>query len=70
MKIFINGQPFTLLNEVATVSDALQEFLTLDQLMQSYAAALNSNFVGKDNYQETVLNEGDSIDVLFPIQGG
>jgi sulfur carrier protein len=36
----------------------------------SFALALNSDFVNKSQYASTRLNDGDSIDVLFPIHGG
>jgi len=53
-----------------TLITALAVFLTGEQQQQSFAVALNGDFVGKEDYQETSINQGDSIDVLFPIQGG
>ena len=69
MNIFINGQQISVGSE-PTVLIALQHFLSTEQHKQSFAVALNGNFVGKTDYQQTSLNQGDSIDVLFPIQGG
>lgn len=69
MNIFINGHQFDLKNQ-ATVADALSAFLSKEQQKLSFAVALNSDFIGKDNYSDTALSAGDSLDVLFPIQGG
>ncbi|TWX58537.1 sulfur carrier protein ThiS [Colwellia hornerae] len=65
---FINGQGITSINP--DISMALQYYLTSEQQQQSFAVALNGDFVGKAYYQKTIINPGDSIDVLFPIQGG
>jgi len=70
MKIFINGQSINFASEQVTVAEALQQFLSPEQQQQSYAVAVNADFVGKQQYAHTALAQGDSIDVLFPIQGG
>jgi len=70
MKVFINGQTVELTHESTTVFEALNQYLSGEQQQQSYAVAVNAEFVGKDAYQQTSLTDGDSIDVLFPIQGG
>jgi sulfur carrier protein len=70
MKLFINGQSITIETKSPNVLTALQQYLTPNQQLQSFATALNGDFVGKSDYQHTQINQGDSIDVLFPIQGG
>ena len=74
MKIFMNGQAIEISIKAAAENQnmliALQHYLTPEQQQQSFAVALNGDFVGKDDYQQTIVNQGDSIDVLFPIQGG
>lgn len=70
MKVFINGQPIAIEGEKPTVLLALQHYLTPEQHQQSFAVARNGDFVGKSDYQQTGLKQGDCIDVLFPIQGG
>ncbi|XPF93205.1 sulfur carrier protein ThiS [Colwellia sp. RE-S-Sl-9] len=73
MNIFINGDRFTIENSEhrnVFVANALQQFLNEDQQQTTFAVALNSDFVGRGDYGRTPLKEGDSIDVLFPIQGG
>lgn len=69
MKIFINGHEFALDNS-STVHNALAAFLSDEQQNMSFAVALNSDFIAKERYCDTVLSAGDSLDVLFPIQGG
>jgi sulfur carrier protein len=54
----------------ANVADALQQYLSQKQQEMSFAVALNSDFVNKSQYASTLLKDGDSIDVLFPIHGG
>ncbi len=70
MKIYINGQSIKLAENSSTLAEALTLFLAPHQQHQSFAVALNSEFVGRTCYQQTLLQEGDSVDVLFPIQGG
>lgn len=70
MNVFINGELTSLINEQPNILHALSIFLNDAQQKQSFAVALNGNFVGKEHYQETDVHEGDSLDVLFPIQGG
>ncbi|MEW6990527.1 sulfur carrier protein ThiS [Colwelliaceae bacterium 6441] len=70
MNIFINGQNIIVEGAAPSMFCALQQYLTTEQQKQSFAVALNGDFVGKTDYQQTMVNQGDSIDVLFPIQGG
>lgn len=80
MKIHINGEPLNLENGASieengktkdtNVADVLQQYLSQKQQELSFAVALNSDFVNKSQYASTLLKDGDSIDVLFPIHGG
>lgn len=70
MNIFINGNNITINNEQAFVEHALAQFLSEYQQQTTFAVALNSDFVGRGDYAKTPIKSGDSIDVLFPIQGG
>lgn len=70
MKLFINGQTTAIIADNPTMLVALNHYLSKEQQQQSFAVALNGEFVGKADYQHTVVNQDDSIDVLFPIQGG
>jgi sulfur carrier protein len=70
MNIFINGDRYTIEHIEAFVEHALAQFLTDAQKGTTFAVALNRDFIGRDYYAQTPIKEGDSIDVLFPIQGG
>lgn len=70
MNIFINGDRFTIEHVEAYIDHALQQFLSDAQQDTTFAVALNSDFIGRSDYGQTPIKEGDSIDVLFPIQGG
>jgi sulfur carrier protein len=70
MNLFINGQSISIETAEPSLLAALHCYLTPAQLQQSFAVALNGNFVGKVDYLQTYINQGDSVDVLFPIQGG
>lgn len=75
MQLFINGQPFTLSKNNtsnATIAQAIQQYFCAQQKSAnlSFALALNGHFISKDDYATTELQTRDSIDMLFPIQGG
>lgn len=72
MKIYINGEAVELADcsEPTSIQVALITALSENQLQQSFALALNGDFIGKDDYANTELKSNDSIDLLFPIVGG
>jgi len=71
MNVLINGQGYKLaLPTEQNLQQALTLFLNNNQHQGTFAVALNGEFVGKESYQETELSANDSVDVLFPIQGG
>ena len=66
MKITINGQPL----ELATPIDIAA---CLEQ--QGYggkivAVARNGEFVPRSNYANVILEDGDDIEIVAPMQGG
>lgn len=68
MKLWINGE------EIITEITSLLEFLewrnqTSDE-NNTYAIAVNEQFVPRAHYASTQLNEGDRIEILSPMQGG
>jgi sulfur carrier protein len=70
MNIHINGTAYSLNNEVhISVSSALTLHF-IEPQQSTFAVALNSDFVGKTEYDTTLVKDGDSLDVLLPIQGG
>lgn len=65
MNITINGERHT--TELQTLSEIIAHFVVADT---PFAIAVNAAFVAKSNYPNTLLNDGDSIEVLSPMQGG
>lgn len=65
MRIEVNGNP----GEVATrtLAEVLAE---LGFAGGALATAVNGHFVPATRRAETVLNEGDRVEVLAPMQGG
>lgn len=70
MNILINGKAYTSsYEEGITITKALTLHFTEPQ-QSTFAVALNGDFVGKTEYATTLMKNGDSLDVLQPIQGG
>lgn len=65
MKITINGQPFETKNQT-TLAKVLIEF----GATEPFAVALNGDFIPRNNCDEIVITQDDSIELLSPIQGG
>ncbi len=72
MKIYINGNAFELPHsaEPSHIDEVISKALPKNQQQQSFALALNGNFVGREDYHHTKVCDNDSIDLLFPIVGG
>lgn len=70
MNIHINGQVYPLSHEdKITISAALAMYF-IEPQQSTFAVALNGDFVSRDDYDQTCVKNGDSVDVLLPIQGG
>lgn len=70
MNIHINGQAYPLAHEAKiTVSAALAMYF-IEPQQSTFAVALNGDFVSKEDYDTTFVKNGDSVDILLPIQGG
>ncbi len=74
MNIFINGQVFSIEQtsetQPVTLTAALSLYLNEQQRQSTFAIALNGDFVSKSEYERSLLNPDDCVDILFPIQGG
>ncbi len=64
MNIILNGEPAELRG--TTVADLIAQ--TAPQ--KPFAVAVNTGFVAKGTYAETVLNENDKVDIVRPVVGG
>ncbi|UTW45058.1 sulfur carrier protein ThiS [bacterium SCSIO 12696] len=65
MKISINGE-----SRDFTDNTPLPELLTQYGAVEPYVVAINETFIPKPQYSQVTLADGDSIDVVRPIQGG
>ena len=66
IKVHLNDEVVTL-----EKNNSLTELLEKKGLNEHYfAVAVNRNFISKSNYAATMLNEGDIVDVITPMQGG
>jgi len=65
MKIILNGAPCEV--RAARLSDILEE---LDQTGAHIATAVNESFVATADRADTVLAEGDRLEIVAPMQGG
>jgi sulfur carrier protein len=70
MNIHINGQAYTLAHENHISVTAALAMYSMEPQQSAFAVALNGDFVGKADYDNTMLKNGDSLDVFQPIQGG
>ena len=64
MTITINGERLTI--KSAELVEILQNF----GAKPPFAVAINGEFIPQSLHASTTINEGDSIELLSPIQGG
>ncbi|MEN9226604.1 MAG: sulfur carrier protein ThiS [Thermostichus sp. HHBFW_bins_43] len=65
MRVLINQEPHEL-PEGTTLADAV---LTVGA-NGPYAVAVNLNFVPRTQYAQTLLQEGDHVEIITPAAGG
>lgn len=70
MNIHINGKVYSLDKAAHCTMTAALALHFIEPQQSTFAVALNGDFVGKADYDTTLIQHGDSIDVLQPIQGG
>ncbi|WP_049722869.1 sulfur carrier protein ThiS [Gilvimarinus polysaccharolyticus] len=64
MKILLNGEAQELAHS------ELHEIIKQHEFKPPFAVAINNTFVPKHLYVTTYLQDGDTLDVVSPIQGG
>lgn len=67
MKLLINGQATTLDQMVKSVADLL---IALGHKGAWYAVAINGDFIPRESYDSTLLNENDDVEIVTPHPGG
>jgi len=70
MNIHINGQAYPLAHETKISVSAALTMYFIEPQQSTFAVALNGDFVSKEDYDKVFVKNGDSLDVLLPIQGG
>ena len=66
IQVTINGEPKQL-QKNTTISEMLTQ---LDYQNEWLGVAINTTFISKIEHDQTIIKEGDNIDILSPIQGG
>ena len=66
INLFLNDKQITL-NTNMTLAIAIEQWQLTPN---SFAIALNRNFVPKEHYDETLLNENDHVEIVTAMQGG
>lgn len=66
MTISVNGEE----KNFDVESMSVQELLKKLGYKEGFAVALNTTFVLNSTYHETMIKDGDALDILAPVQGG
>jgi len=66
IKVSVNGQ----IQSIDLNITLKQLLINLNYTTNSFAVAINTTFVPLDKYNTTIINDGDTIDILAPVQGG
>ena len=66
IKVSVNGE-IKELKEDLNVSQMIE---TLNYKIKGFAVAINTTFVPIAKYEETIIKNNDTIDILAPVQGG
>jgi len=66
IKISVNGE----IKKIEEGLNVAQLIEALNYKQKGFAVAINTTFVPIKSYEETIINDGDTIDILAPVQGG
>lgn len=66
INISFNGKVLSI-KKGHSVSQLIEQFTDLGS---SFAVAINKEFVPRSVYAETILSEGDDVELVIPMQGG
>lgn len=64
--VSVNGEVKALPSDL-NVSQMIE---ALEYKVKGFAVAVNTTFVPIAKYEVTIIREGDTIDILAPVQGG
>ena len=66
MTISVNGEKMSFDVESMSVKELLEKL----NYKEGFAVALNTTFVLNTTYNDTMVKDGDELDILAPVQGG
>ena len=66
MQIIVNGEP----KEIDDRTNIKTLMETLGYEKDVGAVAVNMTFIASDQYEKTLLKEGDEVEILAPVCGG
>ncbi len=66
IKVSVNGE----IKELPKGLNVSQLIEALNYKTKGFAVAINTTFVSIKSYEETIIKNGDTIDILAPVQGG
>ena len=66
IKVSVNGE----LKELEENLNIKQMIKALNYTTKGFAVAVNTTFVSIKHYESTIINDGNTIDILAPVQGG
>jgi len=66
IKISINGE----MKEIQEGLNVKEMIDVLKYKTKGFAVAVNTTFVAINTYENTIIKDGDMIDILAPVQGG
>ncbi|MGW8958059.1 sulfur carrier protein ThiS [Paenibacillus sp. NPDC055715] len=67
MKLTINGQNMTFSNPIIHVDQLLKE---LDLKVKTVVVELNRHILTREDHDEAVLKDGDSLEIVHFVGGG
>ncbi len=66
IEVIVNGKR-TEISRAMNVNEIIKE---LDYKVKGFAVAVNGTFVAIATYENTIIRDNDSIEILAPVQGG
>lgn len=66
IEVIVNGKRTEIRSEM-NVKEIIKE---LNYKVKGFAVALNGTFVSIATYENTIIRDNDSIEILAPVQGG
>ncbi len=66
IEVIVNGIRTTVSDEM----NVKEMIIELNYTGEGFALALNGTFVAISTYENTIIRDNDSIEILAPVQGG